>query len=195
MNSFSRKRKHLVSAILWRAKNNIGSINVNGKWSSMQRFYPKRCIDDHLHWSFTVLTDIHPFMHTFTHRRRSHPRRATCLAQGSREEPVIEPATLRLPDNSALPPELTLRVRVRACVCVCVCVCVRAAMTAGRMISSTVIASFLLLSHFSRCFHPELLDWPVISDAGHQGAGLGAGVLAQRSLQTFECCHPVSADW
>ena len=32
---------------------------------------------------FTVLTDIHPFMHTFTHRRRSQPRRATASSSGA----------------------------------------------------------------------------------------------------------------
>ena len=48
---------------------------TTSKWSSfIQRFYPQR---------FTVLTDIHPFMHTFTNRRWSQPRRATASSSGA----------------------------------------------------------------------------------------------------------------
>ena len=61
---------------------------------------------------FTILPNILPFMHTFTHRRRCQPRGATASRSGSvrvrasrsgtprhssEEEPGIEPATFRLP--------------------------------------------------------------------------------------------------
>ena len=63
---------------------------------------------------FTILPHIHPFMNTFTHRRRCQPCKAStnssgaggvrCLAQGHldtrrQEEPGIEVATFRLPAN------------------------------------------------------------------------------------------------
>ena len=83
-----------------------------GRWSSfIQRFYLKR---------FTALTDIHPFMHSFTQRCRSQPRRATAswsgavrvrrLAQehhdtqpGGAGDRTSNPAVT---SQSALPPEL-----------------------------------------------------------------------------------------
>ena len=41
----------------------IAVLRVNGKWTAfIKRFYPKH---------FTIVADIHPFVHTFTHRRWS----------------------------------------------------------------------------------------------------------------------------
>ena len=59
---------------------------------------------------FTISPNIHPFMHTFTHRNRgSQPHRARasssgtvrvrCLAQGHLDSPGMKPATFQLPVN------------------------------------------------------------------------------------------------
>ena len=54
------------------------------EWVPVKRFYPKRFYPKRFYPKrFTVLTDIHPFTHTFTHRRRSQPRRATASWSGA----------------------------------------------------------------------------------------------------------------
>ena len=69
---------------------------------------------------FTVFADIHPFMHTFTQRQRSQPRRATAswsgairvrrLAQGHHETRLggagDRTSNLVVTSQPALPPEL-----------------------------------------------------------------------------------------
>ena len=76
--------------------------------------------------AFMYNIDVHPFIHTFTPRRRCQPRKATtspsgavrvrCLAQGHldtrEEEPEIEPGTFQLPANplyllSPMPPRIS----------------------------------------------------------------------------------------
>ena len=63
---------------------------------------------------FTILPNIHPFIHTFTHRRRSQPRKTTasssgavrvrCLAQGHLDTRLreVEDRTSNLPVTSQL---------------------------------------------------------------------------------------------
>ena len=73
---------------------------------------------------FTILSNIHPFMHTFTHRQRRQPRKATasssgavklrCLAQGHLDTlggAGDRTSNLPVTNPPALPPELNVCIR------------------------------------------------------------------------------------
>ena len=84
-----------------RQVDNSNTTHRHGKWTAFKQRFSNQ-------WPLKAplesLPDIHPFMHTFTHRQRCQPRRATasssgavrvrCLLQGHPDtpEPGIKPA-------------------------------------------------------------------------------------------------------